>query len=116
MQPKAKKTVATKTAKPVAEKATDNRRNSQLKKHQQLNLLQNQSLLKKQRLAPKQEAIDFEETSSKPEKKTPQLTEEQRKAIIEKANQNNPNHPSYIGPKTTNGDAQPKKEIKNTTT
>jgi transcription termination factor Rho len=35
----------------------------------------------------------------KTEKKGPQLTEEQRKAIIEKANQNNPNHPSYIGPK-----------------
>ena len=58
--------------------------------------------------------MDFEETP-KPEKKTPQLTEEQRKAIIEKANQNNPNHPSYIGPKVANGDAQPKKEIKSTT-
>jgi len=47
---------------------------------------------------PKQEATSAEDTP-KPEKKGPQLTEEQRKAIIEKANQNNPNHPSYIGPK-----------------
>lgn len=47
---------------------------------------------------PKKEVTPAE-AAPKPEKKGPQLTEEQRKAIIEKANQNNPNHPSYIGPK-----------------
>ena len=52
------------------------------------------------------------EEAAKPEKKGPQLTEEQRRAIIEKANQNNPNHPSYIGPKVTNTEAPVKKEVK----
>jgi transcription termination factor Rho len=71
---------------------------------------------KETKTVPKKEVNNFEETPPRivgTEKKAPQLTEEQKKAIIEKANQNNPNHPSYIGPKVTNSDAQPKKELKN---
>jgi transcription termination factor Rho len=112
--PKAKKVVAPKTAKPVAEKPTTTDSTS-VEKEPTDKPVAKPKFTKETKTAPKQEAINFEEASSKPEKKTPQLTEEQRKAIIEKANQNNPNHPSYIGPKVGNGDAQPKKEIKSTT-
>ncbi len=59
----------------------------------------------------KQEDTPVDEVS-KPQKTAPKLTEEQRKIIIEKANQNNPNHPSYIGPKSVNTDVLVKKEIK----
>ncbi len=111
--PKAKKPIA-KTTKPdvvtVAKIATI------IEKEPTTKLVAKPKFTKETKTAPKQEAIDFEETP-KPEKKAPQLTEEQRKAIIEKANQNNPNHPSYIGPKVANGDTpQPKKEIKSTNT
>ncbi|WP_339886995.1 transcription termination factor Rho [uncultured Flavobacterium sp.] len=110
--PKTKKPVATKTTKPVAEKAITTEE-TLVEKAPIAKPIAKPKFTKEAKTTPKQEAIDFEE-NPKPEKKAPQLTEEQRKAIIEKANQNNPNHPSYIGPKTTNGDAQPKKEIKST--
>ena len=64
-----------------------------------------------QKQTAKVELSETEETT-KTEKKGPQLTEEQRRAIIEKANQNNPNHPSYIGPKVANTEAPVKKEVK----
>ncbi|CAM3499442.1 transcription termination factor Rho [Flavobacterium gelidilacus] len=113
--PKAKKPVAKKATKPVVEtttKATPTEE-TPIEKAPTTKPVAKPKFTKETKIAPKQEAIDFEE-NPKPEKKAPQLTEEQRKAIIEKANQNNPNHPSYIGPKATNGDTQPKKEIKST--
>lgn len=109
----AKKPIATKTTKPVAEKTTTASKPATTAPTAKPKTVEKPKFTKETKPAPKQEAINFEETP-KPEKKAPQLTEEQRKAIIEKANQNNPNHPSYIGPKVNNGDAQPKKEIKNT--
>ncbi|WP_338375551.1 transcription termination factor Rho [uncultured Flavobacterium sp.] len=110
--PKAKKTVVAKTTKPVGEKSTTEAK--AVAKAPVAKPTPKPKFTKENKTtAPKQEAATSEETP-KQEKKAPQLTEEQRKAIIEKANQNNPNHPSYIGPKVNNGDAQPKKEIKNT--
>ena len=75
-------------------------------------------IAKTSKTPPAQETLNFDETAvvkKTSEKKTPQLTEEQRKAIIEKANQNNPNHPSYIGPKIANTEPVVKKEIKSAT-
>ena len=108
----AKKPIATKTTKPVAEKTTTASKPATTASTAKPKTVEKPKFTKETKPAPKQEAINFEETP-KPEKKAPQLTEEQRKAIIEKANQNNPNHPSYIGPKVANGEST-KKEIKNT--
>jgi transcription termination factor Rho len=110
--PKAKKTAVTKTIKPVAETTTTTEE-TPVEKESTVKLAAKPKFTKETKIAPKQEAMDFDE-NPKPEKKAPLLTEEQRKAIIEKANQNNPNHPSYTGIKVTNADAQPKKEIKST--
>jgi len=108
--PKAKTPVAPKATKTIAKKTTEE---NPVEKAPTAKPVAKPKFTKETKTAPTQEAKSTEETT-KSEKKAPQLTDEQRKAIIEKANQNNPNHPSYIGPKTSNGDAQPKKEIKNT--
>jgi transcription termination factor Rho len=107
----AKKPIAPKVTKPVVEKTTTDSKPTATAPTAKT--VEKPKFTKETKVAPKQEAINFEETP-KPEKKAPQLTEEQRKAIIEKANQNNPNHPSYIGPKVANGETPPKKEIKST--
>ncbi len=108
---KTKKPITPKVVKAVAEKTTTESKPAATPPTVKTKPAEQPKFTKETKVAPKQEAINFEETP-KPEKKGPQLTEEQRKAIIEKANQNNPNHPSYIGPKVANGEST-KKEVKN---
>ncbi|WP_339836973.1 Rho termination factor N-terminal domain-containing protein, partial [uncultured Flavobacterium sp.] len=111
--PKAKKPVVSKTTKPVVETTTKaiTTEEKPVEKGPIAKPVAKPKFTKETKIAATQEAINFEE-NSKPEKKAPQLTEEQRKAIIEKANQNNPNHPSYIGPKVASSETPIKKEIK----